>query len=157
LFHDQIRNGGPVTVTTPEMTRFLLSLDQAVDTIFAALSGANRGETYIPRVPSARVVDVAKALIGDRPIQTSIIGIRPGEKIHEILVSEEEAHRTVARDGYYVILPLLPELRHAGEEAQPLRKEYSSADDIMTKAEVADMLRQHNLLIEDAPQFDEGA
>ncbi len=157
LFHNQIQHGGPVTITTPAMTRFLLSLDQAVDTVFAALSGANRGETYIPRIPSARVVDIAEALIGDRPIQTSIIGIRPGEKIHEILVSEEEAHRTVARDGYYAILPVLPELRHAAEETQPLGKEYSSADEIMTKAEMADMLRRHKLLIEDAPLFDEGA
>ena len=157
LFHDQIRNGGPVTITTPEMTRFLLSLDQAVDTVFATLSGANRGETYIPRVPSARVVDIAEALIGDRPIQTSIMGIRPGEKIHEILVSEEEAHRTVARDGYYAILPVLPELHRASEEVPPLGKEYSSADNIMTKAEVVDMLRRHKLLIGDAPLFGEGA
>jgi UDP-glucose 4-epimerase len=157
LFHDQIQHGGPVTITTPEMTRFLISLDQAVDTIFAALRGANRGETYIPRVPSARILDIAEALVGDRPIQTSIIGIRPGEKTHEILVSEEEAYRTVARDGYYAILPVLPELRHAAEEAQRLVKEYSSADDVMTKAEVADMLRRNNLLIEDSPRFDEGA
>jgi UDP-glucose 4-epimerase len=157
LFHDQIRSGGPVTITTSEMTRFLLSLDQAVDTIFAALRGANRGETYIPRVPSARVVDITEALIGNLPIQTSIIGVRPGEKIHEILVSEEEAYRTVVRDGYYAILPILPELRHVAEEAQRLGKEYSSADDIMTKAGVADMLRRNKLLIEDAPRFDEGA
>jgi len=80
LFHDQIRNGGPVTITTLEMSRFLLSLDQAVDTIFAAIREARRGETYIPRVPSARVVDIAAALIGKRDIQTVVTGIRPGEK-----------------------------------------------------------------------------
>ena len=91
FFHEQIRNGGPVTITTSDMTRFLLSLDEAVDTIFAAFRRAGRGETYIPRVPSAKVTDIAAALIGDRPIQTIITGIRPGEKIHEILVSEEEA------------------------------------------------------------------
>src|SRR2546421_7852016 len=59
LFHEQISHGGPVTITTVEMTRLLLSLEQAVDTIFAALQHANAGETYIPRVPSARVVDIA--------------------------------------------------------------------------------------------------
>ena len=90
LFHDQIRNGGPVTITTEDMTRFLLSLEQAVDTIFAALRGAKRGETYIPRVPSARMIDLARALIGDRPIKIEVTGIRPGEKIDEILISEEE-------------------------------------------------------------------
>ena len=62
LFHEQIRSGGPVTITTPDMTRFLLSLDEAVDTVFAAVRGAGRGETYIPRVPSARVTDIAAAL-----------------------------------------------------------------------------------------------
>src|SRR5689334_17992054 len=70
LFHEQIRRGGPVTITTTEMTRFLLSLEQAVDTIFAALRGASPGETYIPRVPSARVTDIAQALIGDQKIET---------------------------------------------------------------------------------------
>ena len=69
-----------------------------------------RGETYIPRVPSAKVTDIANLLIGNRPIKTIITGIRPGEKIHEILVSEEEAHRTIERGNYYVIQPILPEL-----------------------------------------------
>src|SRR4030095_13578620 len=64
LFHEQIKHGGPVTITTTDMTRFLLSLEQAVDTIFAALRDGLPGETYIPRVPSARVTDIAKALIG---------------------------------------------------------------------------------------------
>ena len=80
LFHEQIRSGGPVTITTEDMTRFLLSLDQAVDTVFAALSEARRGETYIPRVPSARVVDIARSLIGDRPIELVVTGIRPGRE-----------------------------------------------------------------------------
>ena len=62
LFHEQIRTGGPVTITHPDMTRFLLSLDDAVDLIFAAVRGARPGETYIPRVPGARIVDVAAAL-----------------------------------------------------------------------------------------------
>ena len=83
------------------MTRFLLSLDQAVDTIFAALKQANRGEIYIPRVPSARITDLAEVLISDHPIETTVVGIRPGEKVHEILVSEEEAHRTIEREGHH--------------------------------------------------------
>jgi FlaA1/EpsC-like NDP-sugar epimerase len=155
LFHDQIRQGGPVTITTLEMTRFLLSLHQAVDTVFSALQQANRGETYIPRVPSARVIDIAEVLIGDRPLKTSVIGIRPGEKIHEILVSEEEAHRTIGRGDYYVILPMLPELRLSAEVENPLKKEYSSADSVMDKAELAGLLREHRLLVEDRPLFEE--
>jgi UDP-glucose 4-epimerase len=79
LFHSQIKAGGPVTITTSDMTRFLLSLNDAVDVIFAAVIGANRGETYIPRVSSANVVDIANILIGDRKIEVKVIGIRPGE------------------------------------------------------------------------------
>jgi len=149
LFHDQIRNGGPVTITTREMTRFLLSLNDAVDVIFAAVREASRGETYIPRAPSARVTHVARALIGDRPIEMRIVGIRPGEKVHEILVSEEEAFRTEGRGSYYAILPMLPELRREDSSACGLAKEYSSADGVLSFEETADLLRSQRLMLED--------
>jgi FlaA1/EpsC-like NDP-sugar epimerase len=149
LFHEQLRNGGPVTITTPEMTRFLLSLDQAVDTIFAAMREARRGETYIPRVLSAKVVDIATALIGDRPIQIVYTGIRPGEKVHEILVSEEERFRTVERGSYYAILPMLPELRGLDERIKPLEDEYSSAYHVMDLSTLKALLRQQRLMVED--------
>jgi UDP-glucose 4-epimerase len=149
LFHDQILNGGPVTITTSDMTRFLLSLDQAVDTVFEAVTYAYRGETYIPRVPSSKVTDIAVALIGDRPIEMVITGIRPGEKIHEILVSEEEAHRTIPRGNYYVIQPILPEIRREDDSGPTIGKEYSSADNLMTPEELHDELHRHGLLLED--------
>ena len=149
LFHDQIRNGGPVTITTADMTRFLLSLNDAVDLIFAAVQGAAPGETYIPRVPSAQVTHIAKALIGARPIETKIVGIRPGEKVHEILISDEEAYRTVERGPYYAILPMLPELRRADKESLCLTKEYSSADDVMSLESTTDLLRSQRLMPED--------
>jgi UDP-glucose 4-epimerase len=149
LFHEQIRNGGPVTITTPEMTRFLLSLDQAVDTIFAAVKGGRRGETYIPRVPSARVIDIAAALIGDRKIETKITGIRPGEKLHEILVSEEECFRAMDRGNYYAIAPILPEMRSSQKIESPLKAEYSSADDLLSSDQVVDLLLKQRLMIKD--------
>ncbi len=149
LFHEQIRNGGPVTITTPEMTRFLLSLDQAVDTIFAAVRGGRRGETYIPRVPSARVIDIAAALIGDRKIETQITGIRPGEKLHEILVSEEECFRAMDRGNYYAIAPILPEMRSSQKIESPLKAEYSSADDLLSSDQVVDLLLKQRLMIKD--------
>ena len=66
LFREQIAQGGPVTITMREMTRFLLSLDQAVDTVMACARDAQPGETYVPRAPAARIVDVAAVMIGDR-------------------------------------------------------------------------------------------
>jgi len=155
LFHEQIKQGGPVTITTSDMTRFLLSLEQAVDTVFAALKEAKPGETYIPRVPSARVTDVAAVLVGDQPINTIVTGIRPGEKVHEILVSEEEAYRTVERGSYYVIQPMLPELREEEETADPIGREYSSADDLMTSEEVETLLRAHKLMVADRFVYEE--
>jgi FlaA1/EpsC-like NDP-sugar epimerase len=149
LFHDQIRNGGPVTITTADMTRFLLSLNDAVDVIFAAVRGGAAGETYIPRVPSAQVTQIAKALIGSRTIDTKIVGIRPGEKVHEILVSDEEAYRTVVRGAYYAILPMLPELRGAEKESSCLTKEYSSADNVMSLEDTDRLLRSQGLMLED--------
>ncbi len=126
LFQEQIRRGGPVTVTLREMTRFLLTLDQAVDTVLAAVRAGLAGETIIPKAPAAWVVDVAETLINGREIPIVYTGIRPGEKIHEIMVSEEECHRTIERNGYYVICPLLPELRRSPVEGPTLQDEYSS-------------------------------
>lgn len=149
FFHEQIQKGGPVTITTLDMTRFLLSLNQAVDTIFAALQDAKRGETFIPRVPSARVTDVAEVLIGDRPIKTVVTGIRPGEKIHEILISEEECHRTSERGDFYSILPMLPELRESDTGKAALSGEFSSADNLMSKDELAALFKRQKLMVED--------
>lgn len=147
LFHEQIMSGGPVTITLPEMTRFLLSINQAVDTIFAAVKYAVAGETYIPIVPSATVMNVAKALIGERDIDLKIVGVRPGEKIHEILVSEEERQHTIRRGDYYAIVPMLPELqRDQLKQPLSLQKEYSSEDDVLNLSETAALLERHNLM-----------
>lgn len=150
LFHEQIRNGGPVTITVSEMTRFLLSLNQAVDTVFTALKEARRGETYVPNAPSATVLNIAKALIGGRQIDIKTIGIRPGEKMHEIMVSEEEAHHCVKRGNYYAILPMLPELRSEPGEPNALAKEFSSADTLLDFTGTVELLRSHRIMVDDA-------
>jgi len=148
LFHHQIKSGGPVTITTMEMTRFLLSIDEAVDTIFTAIREAARGETYIPKAPSAKIIDIAKCLIEDRFIEIKEIGIRPGEKVHEILISEEECHRVVERERFYVLRPILPEL--GGQVSSQSEKvwEYSSANNNLGMSELYKLLQRHNLLIE---------
>jgi UDP-glucose 4-epimerase len=153
LFHEQIRRGGPVTVTAPEMTRFLLSLEQAVDTVFAALQDAGAGETFVPDAPAATVINVAKALIGNRDVSIELTGVRPGEKVHEIMVSEEECHHCVKRGDYYAILPMLPELRDEGASAADLSKEFSSEDTVVSLEETVELLERHGLLVE---QMDSG-
>lgn len=151
LFHNQIRSGTPVTVTVSEMTRFLLSLDQAVDTVFHALRGAKPGEIYVPRAPSATVMNIARALIGDRSIEVKITGIRPGEKMHEIMVSDEEAPTCERRGDYFAIRPMLPELAagHVRPSSMVLTKEFSSGDEVLDLAGTIALLRRHQLMIED--------
>jgi UDP-glucose 4-epimerase len=128
LFVEQVRKNQTLTVTLEEMTRFLLSLDKAVDTVFAAIDNGMRGETYVPQVSSAKMIDVAKALMGKKKLPIVFTGIRPGEKVHEIMVSEEECFRTIERGEYYVILPVLPELRQEKDFSPALNSEYSSKD-----------------------------
>jgi len=128
LFLEQIRGDRTITVTLPEMTRFLLSLDRAAETVFEALQNGKPGETWVPKVPSAKIVDVAKALMGEKNLPIEFTGIRPGEKIHEIMVSEEECFRTAENVDYYVIRPMLPELRGHDDQKPARTDEYSSKD-----------------------------
>ena len=140
LFLDQIARGGPVTVTMKEMTRFVLTLRQAADAVFDALAGARPGEIYVPQAPSARIVDLALALMDGDEVPLVFTGLRPGEKIHEIMVSEEECHRTVARGSYYAICPMLPECDPQRPAGSVLTREYSSADVTLDRASLRALL-----------------
>jgi UDP-glucose 4-epimerase len=140
LFMEQIEGGGPVTITLPEMTRFLLSLEKAVDTVFEAVKTNGRGETIVPKVASAKIVDVAEVLMDGKEIPIKFTGIRPGEKVHEIMVSEEECFRTYSRGDYFVIQPVLPELRTATSDEAPLTSEYSSKNDNLKLEELRELL-----------------
>ncbi|MBM4447432.1 MAG: NAD-dependent epimerase/dehydratase family protein [Chloroflexi bacterium] len=146
LFKEQIKNGGPVTITTKEMTRFLLTLNTACNIIFDAIRLGKAGDIYVPDLPSAKIVDLAEVMIGGRKIDIEYTGIRPGEKIHEILVSEEEISRTVKKGNYYVIRPILQEIWRGEIDMPALAKELSSADRTMSKSELKDFLENERLL-----------
>lgn len=104
LFKEQIRKGGPVTVTAPAMTRFLVSQNVAVDTLLSAIESALPGEIYIPcNLPAATVGDIATTLIDYRDIKVKIVGIKDREKMHETLISSDEMTRMLKRGNYYVI------------------------------------------------------
>lgn len=152
LFHEQIKAGGPVTITSPEMTRFLLPLTYAVTTIATAVKNAKRGETYIPKIPAARITDIAKAMIGDRKIPIEMTGIRPGEKIHELMISPEEGIRAYDRGDFFAIAPMLPELKHE-ETIAPRGRPYGSSDSVMNYEETEALLRKHDLLPKDKDAF----
>lgn len=147
FFLDLVKNGRPIPITDDRMTRFCMTLDQSVSLIFSALREGRRGETYIPIVPSAKMVDVARAVAGDDEYPLTHTGVRPGEKIHEVLISEEEESRTEVRGENLVILPILPELREASTDAGkvPFTGEYSSANDTLAPAEVVALLERNRL------------
>ena len=146
LFHEQIRTGGPITITVPNMTRFLLSLDQAVDTVFSCIQNAEPGDTFVPNAPAATIINLANALIDKRQIEIKITGIRPGEKMHEIMISDEECHHTIKLGEYYSIKPMLPELNGNAAIEPVLQKEFSSEDNILSLEGTRELLHKHNLL-----------
>ncbi len=97
------RGTGKLTITDPRMTRFWLSLEQGVRFVIKCLEEMRGGEVFVPRIPSMKVVDLAKAIAPEAEI--SFVGIRPGEKLHEVLVSEDEARNTVERDAMFIVKP----------------------------------------------------
>ena len=143
LFLDQIDAGGPITITEKNMTRFLLTLDQAVDTVFEAMQFAEAGETYIPKIKAARIVDVVSALIGKKKIEIKETGVRPGEKLHEVLVSQEESLRTISRGDYFAIKSILPEVSKPVTAVKFDFDELSSEHFLMTSKEVDEFLSKN--------------
>jgi FlaA1/EpsC-like NDP-sugar epimerase len=140
LFLDQIEAGGPITLTDKKMTRFLLTLDQAVDTVFEAMQFAEAGETYIPKIKAALIVDVVNALVGKKKIEVKETGVRPGEKLHEVLVSQEESLRTISRGDYFAIKSILPEVSKPVSPESFEFDELSSEHFLMTSKEVQTFL-----------------
>ena len=140
LFLDQIEAGGPITLTDKKMTRFLLTLDQAVDTVFEAMQFAEAGETYIPKIKAALIVDIVNALAGKKKIEVKETGVRPGEKLHEVLVSQEESLRTISRGDYFAIKSILPEVSKPVSPESFEFDELSSEHFLMTSKEVQTFL-----------------
>ncbi|MGC1372222.1 MAG: UDP-N-acetylglucosamine 4,6-dehydratase (inverting) [Candidatus Sulfotelmatobacter sp.] len=100
------RKRGRITITDPRMTRFWLTLEHGVRFVIRALEQMHGGEIFIPKIPSMRLTDLAEAIAPGCMVQ--YIGIRPGEKLHEVLLSEDEARSAVAVDEMFVIKPLHP-------------------------------------------------
>lgn len=105
LFAKQ-RECGKVTITDPRMTRFLITLDQGVRFVIRCTGMMHGGEIFVPKIPSARIMDIKEAIAPGCAVEN--IGIRAGEKIHEVLVSEDEARHAVEMDDMYAILPSHP-------------------------------------------------
>lgn len=100
---EEQRKTGEITLTHEDMTRFWITLDQGVDLVFQALSRMHGGEIFVPKIPSMKIKDFITTMAPESAIR--IVGIRPGEKLHEMLITPEEARHTKEYDSYYVVLP----------------------------------------------------
>ena len=100
-----LRNSGKMPITDPKMTRFMITLDQGIDLVFDAFADMLGGEIYIKKIPSMNIIDIAKAI--DPNAKHEVIGIRPGEKLHEQMIGEDDAAYTYEYDDYYKILPAI--------------------------------------------------
>lgn len=99
----QQKENGKLTITDERMTRFWLTLEQGVDFVIQCIELMHGGEVFVPKLPSTKIIDIAKAIAPDAEFE--VIGIRPGEKIHEVLISEDEARTTIELADKYVVQP----------------------------------------------------
>ena len=106
-FIEQIRSGGPITITHKEMTRFFLTLEEAIGLLFKAAESSVGGETFVMNMPACRIADVAEVLMDHfGKVDMIEMGAKPGEKLDEMLISQHEARQSLCYDdNYYVILP----------------------------------------------------
>ncbi|MBY6036294.1 polysaccharide biosynthesis protein [Fictibacillus nanhaiensis] len=147
VFKDHIKNKGQVGITDKRMTRFFLTLQDAIQLLFKATYESRGGEIFVMKMPTCKITDLAEVLIeesGKEGIKMVELGIRPGEKLHELLLSEYESTTTVYYDEeYFVILPTI-DIKGLNEYYTPFRKveleSYSSAENLMSKEEIRQML-----------------
>jgi FlaA1/EpsC-like NDP-sugar epimerase len=157
LFVRQIASGGPVTLTDPAMTRFIMTLQEACGLVMESVHAAQGGEVFVMKMPAVRIEDLAHVLIArlaprGRAIDVRTIGVKPGEKIYEELLSEEEVRRTVETRNFYVVLPAFKgvyeriEYRYPDQVAARVDQAYnSSVVPQMDRRQLASFLQEAGL------------
>lgn len=162
IFKRQIADGGPVTLTHPDMTRFIMSVEQAVRLVIDSVPLARGGDVFITKMPVARIVDLARVMIdelaprhGHDPAAVDIveIGVKPGEKLYEELMSQEEMGRSLELPDYFAVLPAFRGVYSDIDYNYPeiitdrIEKPYNSAHEpALSKAELAAFLKANHIL-----------
>lgn len=119
---------GELTITNPDMTRFWITIDQAIELVIKAFDRMSGGEIFVPKIPSMTMGDFARTIGPDCRI--NIVGIRPGEKMHEIMIPSDDARHTLEYSDHYRIIPeFLPWSGSAGEEGRPLPEGFCYSSD----------------------------
>ena len=141
----KLRATGKLPITHVDMTRFWITLPQAVDFVLTCLTRMRGGELFVPKIPSMKLLDLARAIGPD--CEHEIIGIRPGEKLHEAMISEDDTPHTVEYDDSFVILPFLPFVPGSAppgfeRTGKPVALDFRYSSDTNTQWLSADDLRE---------------
>ncbi|TYR81746.1 NAD-dependent epimerase/dehydratase family protein [Priestia megaterium] len=149
VFKKQIQEKGKIGITDLDMTRFFLTLEDAIKLVFKATFESIGGEIFVMKMPTCKIIDLAYVLIDasdKQDVEIQVLGVRPGEKIHELLLSEYEATSTITYDDeYFVILPPIhiEGLKEYYASYKPVNLvNYNSSKELMTKEEIKDMLKK---------------
>lgn len=164
IFKEQIKKGGPITLTDPGMTRFIMSIHEATRLVIDSSLIARGGEVFVTKMPVIKIKDLAECMIdelasvyGHKPedIEIKIIGSKPGEKLYEELMSSEETRRTCELEDYFAVLPALSNMYkniqydYPGKLSESITNPYNSElEPTLSKEELTDFLREHKLLDE---------
>ncbi len=162
LFKRQIEQGGPVTLTDERMSRFIMTLEEAVRLVMESTFLARGGEVFVTKMPVLRIPDLATVMVeelaprasqGTAPIEIKIIGSKPGEKLYEELMNDEETRRTVELPDYFVVLPAFKSVYKEIEYTYPAMSDVGLADPYnsslqtaMSTSEIRDYLYRNQLL-----------
>ena len=162
IFHEQIKRGGPVTLTEKDMTRFIMSIEQAVELVIDSVELAQGGEVFVTKMPIIRIADLAVVMVeelapiyGHKPkgIEVVEMGRKPGEKLYEELMSHEETRRAMELEEYFVVLPAFRGIyRNISYDYPNILSSkvdlpyVSEEGPFMSKVDLKVFLKQHNLL-----------
>lgn len=165
IFKDQIKNGGPITLTDPGMTRFIMSIQEATRLVIDSAELAKGGEVFVTKMPVIKIKDLAECMIEElapryghdpKSIEIKVIGSKPGEKLYEELMSSEETRRTCELEDYFAVMPALSNMYknihydYPGKISDSISNPYNSElEEPLTKEELLSFLLEHKLLEED--------
>ena len=150
----KLRETGRIPITDRRMTRFWITLEQGVQLVLHALEGMQGGEIFVPKVPSMTLVDLAEAIAPG--CEQEVVGIRPGEKLHEAMITPDDSRRTVEMPDFYVIQPDFPALHpHSNwKEGKPVSPGFSYTSDTNTqwlsKTELLKLVSQLDGVLQEA-------
>ena len=158
IFRNQISNGGPVTLTDKNMTRFVMSVEEAVELVLNSVMEAKGGEVFVTKMPVMKIEDLAIAMIEElapNEIEVTEIGSKPGEKLYEELMSDEETRRTIELDKFFSVLPAFRgiysdiDYNYSTIVSELVEDPYVSEQQTsLTIEEVKDFLRNNKLLLD---------